>query len=123
MKLTLEERKEKLLKRIEELGVIYMSDADSLEAMECACDAIEKFNKEYPIELLALQHKLIEKNRGWVWKLPKEKHHFYFDKLQKISHALWKENWASERIEKFVNKHLSGKDYYENHTDHKNRNK
>jgi hypothetical protein len=93
-----------------------MADADTLEDMECPCDAVEKFNKEYPMELHALTHKLIVKHRKEVWKLDQKFHSWYFDTLQAVTRSLYKENWAEEKIIKFVRENLSGKKYYESIT-------
>jgi hypothetical protein len=109
----LEKRREKLLKRIEELGIIHMCDVNTLEDMESACDSVEQFEKEYPSEILEFQHDLITKHRDWVWKLDEKFQRYYFNNLIiRLIRFLWKENIPKEEIEKFFNDTFSGEKYY-----------
>jgi hypothetical protein len=81
-KLTIEQRKEKLLKKIEELGILDMhfegGNVDNLTAYEQIVEVVDQHNKEYPPEYVAAKQEFIEAVREDVWVKDKPFHGFYF---------------------------------------------
>jgi hypothetical protein len=84
--MTREERVKKLKADIEELGILAIEDAESLEAMEMVVSIIRDYDKKNPPEYSAAHIKFIEDNKKlikcYIWNQPHLYQELYFNLLQ-----------------------------------------
>ena len=111
--LTRQERIDRAKEKISELGILDICDVNSLEGIESAIEIIEKHNKEYPPEFVAMENDFIIKNRENVWKCHKTIQHIYFYLLHKVSFQLKNEGFNNDNILIFLEKTFNGKYFNE----------
>jgi len=106
------ESREELIRRIKNLGILAMEDCQNIEDANAACDAIERFERQWPSELLAILIRHCEANREWVWKCKKQFQKLFWDQAKRCAKALFDMDMSLASIEEFIGRAFVGEDYH-----------
>jgi len=108
-----QEERDKLVARLRKMGVLAMEDVTSIEDANSVLDSIEKFEIDWPAELLAMTVQHCKKHRNEIWTLSEPLQRLFWDMQMMAAHELYHMQMSKEGIEEFLDRAYDGRKFIE----------